>query len=77
MPENASYMHAAYAVAVTTYALYAISLWRRRRAIIPGRKRSVSSVTFLLSALNWSEAVTWRRTSTVRSACDSRIASAT
>ena len=33
MPENAGYMHAAYAVAVTTYALYALSLWRRRRAM--------------------------------------------
>ena len=33
MPDNASYMHAAYAVAATAYALYAISLWRRRRAL--------------------------------------------
>ena len=33
MPDNAGYMHAAYAVAVTAYTLYALSLWRRRRAV--------------------------------------------
>ena len=33
MPDNAGYMHAAYAVAATAYALYALSLWRRRRAL--------------------------------------------
>ena len=33
MPDNAGYMHAAYAVATTAYALYALSLWRRRRAV--------------------------------------------
>ena len=33
MPENAGYMHAAYAVAATAYVLYALSLWRRRRAL--------------------------------------------
>ncbi|MFL5575916.1 MAG: hypothetical protein ACJ79S_08120 [Gemmatimonadaceae bacterium] len=33
MPDNAGYMHAAYAVAATAYALYSLSLWRRRRAL--------------------------------------------
>lgn len=33
MPDNAGYMHAAYAVAATAYTLYALSLWRRRRAV--------------------------------------------
>ena len=33
MPDNAGYMHAAYAVAATAYALYGLSLWRRRRAL--------------------------------------------
>jgi len=33
MPDNAGYMHAAYAVAATAYVLYALSLWRRRRAL--------------------------------------------
>jgi hypothetical protein len=33
MPDNAGFMHAAYAVAATAYALYALSLWRRRRAV--------------------------------------------
>ena len=33
MPDNAGYMHAAYAVASAAYALYALSLWRRRRAV--------------------------------------------
>lgn len=33
MPENAGYMHAAYAVAASAYVLYALSLWRRRRAL--------------------------------------------
>jgi heme exporter protein D len=32
-PENASYFHAAYVVTVAVYALYAVSLWRRRRAL--------------------------------------------
>jgi hypothetical protein len=32
-PENASYYHAAYVVAVAAYALYALSVWRRRRAL--------------------------------------------
>jgi hypothetical protein len=33
MPDNAGFMHAAYAVAATAYSLYALSLWRRRRAV--------------------------------------------
>ena len=32
MPDNAGYMYAAYTVAATVYAVYALSLWRRRRA---------------------------------------------
>ena len=32
MPDNAGYMHAAYAVAAAAYALYGLSLWRRLRA---------------------------------------------
>lgn len=32
MPDNAGYMHAAYAVTAVAYLLYALSLWRRRRA---------------------------------------------
>jgi hypothetical protein len=31
--DNAGYYHAAYAAALTIYALYAVSLWRRRRAL--------------------------------------------
>jgi hypothetical protein len=33
MPDNASYFHAAYVVSVAAYALYALSVWRRRRAL--------------------------------------------
>ena len=33
MPDNAGYMHAAYAVSAAAYALYALGLWRRRRAV--------------------------------------------
>lgn len=33
MPDNAGYMHAAYAVAASAYLLYALGLWRRRRAV--------------------------------------------
>jgi hypothetical protein len=41
MPDNASYMHAAYAVAVTAYSLYALSLWRRRRAVRRDLEREI------------------------------------
>jgi Flp pilus assembly protein TadB len=30
-PNNSAYMYAAYVVAAAIYALYALSLWRRRR----------------------------------------------
>jgi hypothetical protein len=40
-PENAGYFHAAYAVAMTVYALYGASLWWRRRAL----RRRVSGLT--------------------------------
>jgi hypothetical protein len=30
---NAVYYHAAYGVAITVYALYAIALWRRRSRV--------------------------------------------
>ena len=33
MPQNAEYMWAAYAVATTLYAGYALSLWLRARAL--------------------------------------------
>lgn len=33
MPDNAGYYHAAYVAAAVIYALYALSLWRRRRAL--------------------------------------------
>jgi hypothetical protein len=32
-PENAGYFHAAYAVAISVYALYGVSLWWRRHAL--------------------------------------------
>jgi heme A synthase len=32
-PDNASYMHAAYAAAVVVYALYVVTLWRRRARV--------------------------------------------
>jgi heme exporter protein D len=32
-PDNASYMYVAYAVAFAVYALYALSIWRRRRGV--------------------------------------------
>jgi heme exporter protein D len=37
MPDNASYYHAAYAISVVVYAVYALSVWRRRRSL---RRRS-------------------------------------
>jgi hypothetical protein len=33
MPDNAGFMHAAYGVAAAVYTLYALSLWRRGRAV--------------------------------------------
>ena len=42
MPENASYMHAAYAVAASAYTLYALSLWRRRRALRDRARRAMT-----------------------------------
>ena len=48
MPDNAGYMHAAYAVAATAYALYALSLWRRRRAL----RREVEQESERASALS-------------------------
>ena len=33
MPDNSSYYHAAYAVALTVYALYTVTLWRRRARV--------------------------------------------
>ena len=38
-PDNAGYYHAAYAAALGIYALYAVSIWRRRRAL---RERHVA-----------------------------------
>jgi hypothetical protein len=32
-PDNAGYLHAAYAAAVIIYLLYALSLWRRRARV--------------------------------------------
>jgi hypothetical protein len=32
-PDTSAYMYAAYAVAGAVYALYALSLWRRRREV--------------------------------------------
>ena len=31
MPETSTYYHAAYAIALTIYALYSLSLWVRRK----------------------------------------------
>lgn len=33
IPDNAGYYHAAYAVAVVLYGVYAVSIWVRRRAV--------------------------------------------
>jgi len=33
MPDNATYMHAAYAAAAAAYVFYAVSVWRRRRDV--------------------------------------------
>ncbi len=33
MPQNAGYYYAAYAIVAVTYLLYALSLWRRARAL--------------------------------------------
>lgn len=33
VPDNASYMYAAYAVTLAVYALYSLSIWRRRRRV--------------------------------------------
>ena len=33
MPDNAFWYHAAYAVAITVYALYTVVLWRRRARV--------------------------------------------
>jgi heme exporter protein CcmD len=33
MPDNASYMHAAYAISAAAYVFYAVSVWRRRREV--------------------------------------------
>ena len=32
-PDTSAYMYAAYAAAATLYALYSLSLWRRRRQV--------------------------------------------
>jgi hypothetical protein len=39
MPDNASYFHAAYAVAIAVYGLYAFSLWRRRAKVRDALRR--------------------------------------
>ena len=39
-PDNSSYMHAAYAVAVVVYASYAILLWRRRARVREALRRA-------------------------------------
>lgn len=33
VPDNGSYMYAAYAVTLAVYALYWLSIWRRRRRV--------------------------------------------
>jgi hypothetical protein len=33
MPQNEQYYYAAYAIVAVTYALYALSVWRRARAL--------------------------------------------
>ena len=33
MPDNASFYHAAYAVAIVVYAGYTVALWRRRARV--------------------------------------------
>jgi hypothetical protein len=38
-PDNAGYYQAAYAAAVLIYALYAVSLWRRRARVRSAAKR--------------------------------------
>ena len=44
MPDNASWYHAAYAVALTVYALYAITLWRRRARVREELRQAQPSV---------------------------------
>jgi hypothetical protein len=39
MPDNASYMHAAYAAAAIVYGLYTVSLWRRRSRVRAALRR--------------------------------------
>ena len=33
VPDNEPYMYAAYAVTLAVYALYSLSIWRRRRRV--------------------------------------------
>jgi len=45
-PENAGYMHAAYAAAMVIYAGYAVSIWWRARALkARGSMRRETSAT--------------------------------
>ena len=39
MPDNASYYHAAYAIIVAVYGIYAVSLWRRRARVRAALRR--------------------------------------
>ena len=38
--DNSGYYHAAYAVALTVYALYAFTLWRRRSRVRAALRRA-------------------------------------
>jgi heme exporter protein D len=44
-PDNAGYYHAAYAAAVAIYALYAMSLWRRRARVRAALQRTAREAT--------------------------------
>jgi heme A synthase len=39
MPDNGSYMHAAYAAAFLVYAVYTVGLWRRRSRVRAALRR--------------------------------------
>ena len=43
MPDNAGYRHAAYAAAAIVYALYTVSLWRRRSRVRAALRRESGS----------------------------------
>ena len=38
-PDNASYYHAAYALAIVVYAVYTVALWRRRARVREALRR--------------------------------------